>query len=204
MSQFWLIRHGESTSNIGEPAAFRGAPPLSTHGRAQAQALADGWQINPTVIVASSFVRTQQSAEPLRNRYPTVPHEIWPVQEFTPLADHHYRGVRMQDRKPAFYRYFDRGNPDYVDGAGAESFREGVARAARLIGRLRQQPNCVVFTHATFLRIVYWLWLHQSEELACDGIRAFNPFQQSVPIPNCAVIHGQFRDDGLLFLSAPQ
>lgn len=79
----YLIRHAESVSNAGERTASHGGAELSSEGRRQAEALTARIGFRPDLIVVSPFVRTRQTAEPLRQKYPDVPVEEWPVQEFS-------------------------------------------------------------------------------------------------------------------------
>ena len=131
----YLIRHAESVSNAGERTASHGGAELSSEGRRQAEALTARIGFRPDLIVVSPFVRTRQTAEPLRQKYPDVPVEEWPVQEFSFLD---------ADRCP-----------DYVDGKDAESFNQLLARVDDMLTRLRALPGknkTVVFTHGNFMR----------------------------------------------------
>ena len=97
----YLIRHAESVSNAGERTASHGGAELSSEGRRQAEALTARIGFCPDLIVVSPFVRTRQTAEPLRQKYPDVPVEEWPVQEFSFLdAD------RCADKSAGRWRKF--------------------------------------------------------------------------------------------------
>ena len=200
MKQFWLVRHGQSEGNIDKPQAYRGAPPLTEVGWEQARQFAASFNETPDLIVASTFIRAQQSAEPLQARYPQTPVEIWPIQEFTPLASKYYENARMSARKPTFLQFFADADPHTDNGPGSESFAEGVQRAAALLERLRAAPQqrIVLFSHATFMRIVYWAWLYTHIEQSISGMAAFGQLLHTHKIPNTAYIHGHVAPNAIL------
>ena len=107
------------------------------------------------LIVVSPFVRTRQTAEPLRQKYPDVPVEEWPVQEFSFLDADRCADTTQEERRPLAEAYFARNDPDYVDGKDAESFNQLLARVDDMLTRLRALPGenkTVVFTHGNFMR----------------------------------------------------
>ena len=82
-----LVRHGQSTGNVDQPTHDHASIPLTALGEEQAKKLSTRIDVRPDLIVASSFRRAQQTAEPLREKFPDVPVEIWPdTAEFTYLA----------------------------------------------------------------------------------------------------------------------
>ncbi len=199
MKQFWLIRHGQSTSNIGERIAYRGAPPLTALGRAQAEHVAAILPATPDLIVTSTFVRAQQTAVPLCGRFPHVPVQEWPVQEVTSLPIDEYPGTNGEERWPRIKSFWEQGDPHFSHGGGAESFADTNTRAAHLLTQLENCPaaQTVVFTHGLFMRFVLWVWLHGSVEKANDKMVEFQPFRRSTYIPNTAIIRGIVTADQL-------
>jgi len=81
-----FIRHGESTGNAGVPCHDLGAIELTELGQEQAREVAASWIEAPALIVTSPYTRTQQTAAPTIARFPGVPVEVWPIEEFTYLA----------------------------------------------------------------------------------------------------------------------
>ena len=151
----YLIRHAESVSNAGDRPASHGGAELSSEGRRQAEALTARIGFRPDLIVVSPFVRTRQTAEPLRQKYPDVPVEEWPVQEFSFLDADRCADTTQEERRPLAEAYFARNDPDYVDGKDAESFNQLLARVDDMLTRLRALPGenkTVVFTHGNFMR----------------------------------------------------
>jgi 2,3-bisphosphoglycerate-dependent phosphoglycerate mutase len=150
-----LVRHGESVANAGGKTADPDSNPLTEIGRAQAKAFAKRLDCTPTLIVISPFLRAQQSAEPLHQRFPEVPVEEWPVQEFTFLNPSHHSNTCEADREPYVATFWRRQDPAYVDGPGAESFTSFLDRAREAIHRLvnRNQSGCIViYTHGFFMQ----------------------------------------------------
>lgn len=204
MQRFTLIRHGQSTGNIGEPMRGRGTPPLTELGWEQAHATAAAFEYAPALIVASNMVRAQQTAQPLRARFPKVPFEIWPVHEFMPLKDHWYEAMPKSERIAHFYGFFGQDDPNFRFQPDTESFADGIGRAAALLERVKQHPDVVVFAHGTFLKFVYWTWLMGSPERARETMVACGHAQPAMHLPNCAQVSGLVDDFGRIYLSPPQ
>jgi 2,3-bisphosphoglycerate-dependent phosphoglycerate mutase len=125
----WLIRHAESEANFGLATAQPAETPLTERGWEQARRLAAWLDEPPSLIVTSPYVRTKQTAQPARERFPEVPHEEWPVQEFTYLSGLHGRLTTAAERRPLVEAYWLRADPHHVDSPGSESFA-GVLRRA--------------------------------------------------------------------------
>ena len=150
-----LVRHGQSLANSGGMTTDHIANPLTPLGHQQAQAFAAQFDCAPNLIVVSPFQRAQQTAEPLIQLFPNVPVEVWPIEEFTFLNPAHHRNTTEADRYPYSTTFWQRGDPDYIDGPGAESFSQFLDRARDTIRRLiaRNPGGCVVlFTHGFFMQ----------------------------------------------------
>lgn len=125
-----LVRHGQSTGNVDQPTHDHASIPLTALGEEQAKKLSARIDVRPNLIVVSSFRRAQQTAEPLREKFPDVPVEIWPdTAEFTYLSPARCRGTRRTERLPWVKAYWQKQDPRYCDGAGAETFHDLVTRA---------------------------------------------------------------------------
>ena len=131
-----LVRHGQSVANAGGKTADHVTNPLTELGRAQSQDFAERLDCKPTLFVVSPFLRAQQTAEPLRQRFPDVPVEEWPIQEFSFLEPARHKGTSEADRQPHVVAYWQRQDPAYIDGPGAESFTQFLDRAREAIRRL--------------------------------------------------------------------
>jgi probable phosphoglycerate mutase len=152
-----MVRHGESLTNAGGKAADHISNPLTELGHAQAREFAQRIACKPTLVVVSPFLRAQQTAEPLREQFPDVPLEEWPVEEFGFLDPARHRGTSEEDRHPYVVSYWQRQDPAFVDGPGAESFSQFLDRAREAVRRLvglRPAGCVVVFSHGFFMQAV--------------------------------------------------
>ncbi|SRR6266851_1389376 len=150
-----LVRHGQSVTNAGGRSADQVGNPLTELGRAQSRDFAERLDCKPTLLVTSPFLRAQQTSEPLRQRFPDVPVEKWPIQEFSFLNPALHNGTSEADREPHVVAYWQREDPAYIDGPEAESFTLFLDRAREAIRRLvtRDPGGCIViFTHGFFMQ----------------------------------------------------
>ncbi|MFL6124393.1 histidine phosphatase family protein [Actinophytocola sp.] len=189
MLRVWLIRHGESETNAGAASGDPGVSPLTARGRAQADRLAGAFPEAPALIVHSPYVRAVRTAEPLADRFPDVPREEWPVQEFSYLGMFHDRLSTSEERQPYVLDYWDRADP-HLSLGGAESFAALLDRARHCLDRLARQPTgpVAVFTHGTFIRAVAWTLL-TADPL---DMRAFHRFATGLVIDNGTVVGLRF------------
>jgi probable phosphoglycerate mutase len=152
-----LVRHGQSVTNAGGRAADQVSNPLTELGRAQSREFAERLDCKPTLFVTSPFLRAQQTSEPLRQRFPDVPVEEWPIHEFSFLNPALHKGTSEADRESHVVAYWHREDPAYTDGPEAESFTLFLDRAREAIHRLatRDPGGCiVVFTHGFFMQAI--------------------------------------------------
>jgi len=152
-----FIRHGQSTGNAGIPCTDLASIALTELGWEQARAIAAGWVEAPTLIVTSPYLRTQQTARPTIDRFPDVPVETWPIEEFTYLQPARWNGTSSAERMPHLERYWGEADPGYCDGEGAESFATLLGRADAALARLAALPGdalAYVFSHGQFIQAV--------------------------------------------------
>lgn len=123
------------------------------------------WPAFPSLIVTSPYLRTQQTAKPTIERFPNVPVEIWPIQEFTYLQPSRWNGTLSFERKPRIEEYWRAGDPEFCDGEGAESFCTLLRRTEDALRRLEDQPagsKILVFSHGQFIQAVRMTVLYPS------------------------------------------
>src|SRR3546814_4281836 len=82
-----------------------GAIELTGLGQEQAREVAASWTQAPALIVTSPYTRTRQTAAPTIARFPGVPVEVWPIEEFTYLQPARWNGTRSAERMPHLERY---------------------------------------------------------------------------------------------------
>lgn len=189
----WLIRHGESEANAGlqtgEPAKIK----LTTKGHQQAQKIALAFTSAPSLIVISPFLRTKQTAQPTIERFTSIPHVEWQIQEFNYLADARRQNTTVEQRKPMADEYWRQGNINYVDGDGAESFAQMMGRIDDLRTKIQRLDDdfVAIFTHGLFMRIFIWSLLANVVEVTSETMSSVSAFLSSFQIPNGAILQLQ-------------
>ena len=152
-----FIRHGESTGNAGVPCHDLATIELTKRGQEQARHVAASWAEAPSLIVTSPYTRTRQTAAPTIARFPAVPVETWPIEEFTYLQPARWNGTASAERMPHLERYWSAADPDYCDGERAESFGTLLRRCDAALARLAAMPPAslvYVFGHGQFIQAV--------------------------------------------------
>jgi 2,3-bisphosphoglycerate-dependent phosphoglycerate mutase len=201
MPTVWLIRHGESEANAGLPTIDPSITPITAKGERQAQQVAQAFTQPPALIVTSPYHRTQQTAQPTRARFPTVPHAEWPVQEFTYLAPARYRGSTIEHRLPLSDAYWQRNDPVHLDGVGAESFADLLVRVQITQTKLIQsEENFVaIFSHGRFIRAFIWAVLTRSTEATPKRMRQFQSLITAFSVPNGSILKLHVQNSEIWF-----
>jgi probable phosphoglycerate mutase len=184
-----LVRHAQTTANAGEVTENHADIRLTALGEQQARdvAIAVG-QPPPDLIVVSPFRRTLDTAIPLIRAHPTVAVETWPIEEFSYLSPARADRTSPAERRPMVAEYWDRADPFYVDGKGAESFAHFVERLRRFHRRLWQHSGrVVVFGHGQFLR-GFVLGLHEGFSESREAMLRFRQAETTAPVRNGEII----------------
>ena len=204
-----LVRHGQSVANAGGIPPDHITNPLTELGHAQAKAFADGFSCEPTLFLVSPFRRAQQTSIPLRRHYPQVPSEEWPVQEFHYLNPAQHNGTSEEQQMPHMMEFWERDDPAYSDGPGAESFSEFLSRGREAIKRLaslKSEGCIVVFTHGFFMQAVRVLLLfpHATDQQLMSNFQRFHlvNFIQNLETIELEVVNGQLRIVGQQHLTS--
>jgi len=181
-----IYRHAESASNAGEKTAWPDTIPLTIHGRRQAEDLARSIAVYPTRLVSSPFLRSSETLMPIARRFPDAGRETWEVQEFTYLQPEACVGTSWKERKPRIDAYWRELDPDFVDGPGAESFRQLLKRASDFLDRLTKLSDgpTLVVSHGQFIQAT--LLLAENADIdAGVAMRLFIERQHLSPFENC-------------------
>ena len=204
LREVWWVRHGESVGNAGERTREPGTYSLTPHGFGQASAFASWMHRRPSLFVTSPYTRAQQTFAPTAERHRDVPREEWPVQEITYLAPARCMDTTQIERRAMAREFWENLDPDFVDGAGAESFAQFMARAQSALDRLRTlaEPFTVIFSHAIFMRGVLWCALNRPARIDREAMQLFHHFSLSLDVPNCAVMPMLLAEDGTVFTGA--
>lgn len=185
MTIIWLIRHAESTANAGAVTHDPSSSPLTDQGWQQARLLAEEFKCAPDLIISSPFLRTIQTAAPTRTRFYQVPYEIWPIQEFTYLDPASCVGTTGAQRKARVTAYWQQQDPSSIDGKGAESFSQMLARVRTMLERLATQQGLIaVFGHGQIIRATQLIQAHPEY----NDLEIMQAFHQAPPIPNACIL----------------
>ena len=195
-----LIRHGQSVANAGGTPPDHITNPLTELGHAQAKAFADGFSCEPTLFLISPYTRAQQTSVPLRQRYPEVPIEEWPIYEFNYLEPGRLKNTSEEQQMPHILKFWEQDDPSHSDGPGAESFSVFLRRVRDVIKRLTQlkSDGCiVVFTHGFFMQAVRILLLFPTatDQQLISNFRRFHfvNFIENLEAVELEVVNGQLR-----------
>ena len=191
MKRILLIRHAESTANVGRKTSTPRDIELTDSGHAQALALVSGIPQKPDLIVTSAYIRTQQTASPLIARFPDSPQEQWPIHEFTYLSPIRCQDTTIEQRVPLVMEYWNRCDPDYRDGDGAESFADFIHRVQSAMETVKQRPEqfMVLFSHCLFISAMLWLPGRAiAQIITSDDMECFRQYLFATSISNCKVV----------------
>ncbi len=184
-----MIRHAESVANAGEVTSDPALIPLTERGHEQARQFALTFEQAPDLIVCSPFLRVRQTAAPTIARFPSVPVEEWPVQEFTYLSPALCAASTVAQRRPLVEAYWEKADPAFCHGPGTESFAAFISRVQAALDRLTALPvaSVALFGHGQFLQAARWLSLRErSTTLDQEGMRQFRSLDVNATIPNAS------------------
>lgn len=184
----YLIRHAESIANAGLPSSDPETIPLTLKGHEQSVRLAQGWLKPPDMIVASPLVRAQQTAVPLRERFYSVPFEIWPVQEFVFFNLKHSPPTTGEERKALVEAYWQRCDPDekHPDAESFSAFWERVGAFQQLVEQFEGE-RLVVVTHGFFMRAFEWGRIYGFGQCSRDVMQEVHAWLPPRPYTNTCV-----------------
>lgn len=201
-----IVRHAQSSANAGGRTSDPATIPITELGRSQAECVADLFSHPPGLIVVSSYLRTMQTAQPLMRRFPNVPVEEWPVQEFTYLDPAICRGTTYAERKGLVDAYWEALDPQLRNGDLCETFSGFIERIAGVRARLQRQVlnRCtVVFTHGYVMKALIWLQLYPVAQIRRGEMAAFDSFRRRLSTLNCCVLHDEVLGTGLRLTTTP-
>ncbi|GLO12109.1 phosphoglycerate kinase [Pseudomonas putida] len=187
MKNVRLIRHGESAANAGEPTRDHASIPLTAKGLEQAGNVAQSITSAPGLILASSFLRAQATALATTALYPDAAFETWPVHEFTYLAPARCVDTTVAQRRGWVEAFWQRSDPAFSDGVGAESFHDLVARAVHFLDLIAEHSanEIVVFSHGQYLNTVRWLLEKKPQVIDGEAMLDWREYEIANHIPNC-------------------
>lgn len=194
MKTIWFIRHAESEANAGLPTSNPVEICLTSKGLLQSQSVASTFTQPPSLLVTSPYIRTKDTAQPTIERFHQVNQEEWEVQEFSYIAPFRCLNMNSNQRKPLVEEFWDRLDPLYTDGEGAESFLCFMNRVQSTLNRLKhhEEEFIVIFTHCRFIQAVLWIILGQYGEIDLEQMERFRNFSFSFEVPNASIFQINF------------
>lgn len=184
----WLVRHGQSTANMGIWNSKPETISLNKTGERQAYEIADQVNTKPDMIIVSPFKRAQQTAQPLIQRWPDVRIETWPIQEFTYLDPKKYESATRLQRKAAILSYWKRLDPFFCDGEGVECFSDFIQRLENFHQRITEKTGyIVVFGHGQFFK-AYQIGLREGFAATHSWMEEFRAEEKADPLKNGEII----------------
>jgi broad specificity phosphatase PhoE len=195
MPTAWFIRHAESEANAGLPTTSPAGVKLTSRGRKQAESIARAFTTQPDMIITSPYIRTKQTAIPTVERFPRTRQSEWQVQEFTYLSPSQYQNTTIDQRRPLANAYWQRLDPFYVDGEGAESFSQFMYRVQETLTKLTRLEDefITIFSHEQFIRAILWT-LYMGEEWIAEyserreGMECFHQFLKAFSMRNGSIV----------------
>jgi len=156
----------------------------------------DDFFLPPDLIITSPYERTKQTAAPLIEKFPNVPVEEWPIQEFTYLSLDRCNGTTILERKPWTEEYWKKENPFYSDGDGAESWLSFMNRASDIIEKIkaRKERFIVLFSHEYFIAAIKYILSKEEFEITPNHIKDFRQYFLSNRVPNASKVEFTFND----------
>jgi len=204
MSIIFLIRHAESSANAGGRTTDPSKINLTEKGFEQATYLANAFKSQPDFIVTSPYLRTKQTAKPLLERFNNIEQVEWMVQEFTYLSPAKCQSTTTQERRPLVNQYWERNNPFFSDGIGAESFADLLKRVEHFIEQVKclENKSVAVFSHGQFIRAIIWRILNGKADVSPLEMKQFRNFMTSFEINNASTVKLQVEKDDSMWISS--
>lgn len=154
-TQFWLIRHAESTWNAAGLWQGQADPPLSERGRFQAARLAEALaQERVEILITSDLVRTVETAEIVASRLALEAYRESGLRELDAGSWSGSSRQQIASRDGDLLARFDTGDVD-VRAGGGECRREVASRARQVLAQWAAQHagrRVAVVTHSGVIR----------------------------------------------------
>lgn len=198
MTEVWFIRHGESAANAGLATANPAEIPLTALGHEQARKVSEAFDKAPDLIVTSAYQRAIETASYTMARFPDAPVESWNTHEFNYLS---LTGPSTYtERFPMARAYWEKCDPAFIHGEGAESFTQCMERVSRMQEKIwqRQAKFIAIFGHGYMMKTMLWGNLIGSFEVTREYMQRFHAYNQTFEIENGTIIKAEYKTDTVL------
>ncbi|MBB6364831.1 histidine phosphatase family protein [Acinetobacter lwoffii] len=187
----FLVRHAESEANINGKTLSHASIALSEHGHRQAQDLCSKLPVIDHVIV-SKYLRTQQTAAPILEKYGLSLEVDEHLHEFSYLSELKCANTNLNDRKAWVNAYWERMDYQHRDADDAESFEDLYLRVKAFHDKLKivaedyAVKHLAVFSHGQFLQLLI-MQIQQPRPLTKELMQQFRSDLVRQPIRNTEV-----------------
>jgi broad specificity phosphatase PhoE len=187
----FLVRHAESEANINGKTLSHASIALSEHGHRQAQDLCSKLPVIDHVIV-SKYLRTQQTAAPILEKYGLSLEIDEHLHEFSYLSERKCANTNLNDRKAWVNAYWERMDYQHRDADDAESFEDLYLRVKAFHDKLKivaedyAVKHLAVFSHGQFLQLLI-MQIQQPRPLTKELMQQFRADLVRQPIRNTEV-----------------
>ena len=187
----FLVRHAESEANINGKTLSHASIALSEHGHKQAQDLCSKLPRIDHVIV-SQYLRTQQTAAPILEKYNLTFEVDEHLHEFSYLSERKCANTNLNDRKAWVNAYWEKMDCQHRDADDAESFEDLYLRVQAFHEKLKAlavnyaEKNLAVFSHGQFLQLLM-MQIQQPRPLTKELMQQFRSDLVRQPIKNTEV-----------------
>ena len=184
----FLVRHAESEANINGKTLSHASIALSEHGHRQAQDLCSKLPVVDHVIV-SKYLRTQQTAAPILEKYGLSLEVDEHLHEFSYLSERKCANTNLNDRKAWVNAYWEKMDCQHRDADDAESFEDLYLRVQAFHEKLKAlavnyaEKNLAVFSHGQFLQLLI-MQIQQPSPLTKELMQQFRSDLVRQPIKN--------------------
>ena len=184
----FLVRHAESEANINGKTLSHASIALSEHGHRQAQDLCSKLPVIDHVIV-SKYLRTQQTAAPILEKYGLSLEIDEHLHEFSYLSERKCANTNLNDRKAWVNAYWERMDYQHRDADDAESFEDLYLRVKAFHDKLKivaedyAVKHLAVFSHGQFLQLLI-MQIQQPSPLTKELMQQFRSDLVCQPIKN--------------------
>ena len=187
MKTLYLIRHAQSTANAGGTSLPDHEIPLSAAGAQQAAERACRLPENRRVFV-SEMRRTHETATPYCARHGVRPEILPCLNEFSYLPFAAVQGLDASARKPLAEAYWQRADPHFRAGSGADTFAEFDGRISDFLHRTWPilPHGSLLFGHGIWITLLAWRFSGNRAESGAD-MAAFRAFQSSLHVANASL-----------------
>ena len=187
MKTLYLIRHAQSAANAGGTGLPDREIPLSAKGVRQAAELACRLPANCRAFI-SDMRRTHETAAPYCARHDVRPEILPCLNEFSYLPFAAVQGLDASARKPLAHAYWQRADPHFCAGSGADTFAEFDGRVSDFLHHTWPglPHGSLLFGHGIWITLLAWRLSGNLAESGAD-MAAFRAFQSSLHIANASV-----------------